>query len=54
MFSGTTLLFCGIGLGAWLCGRRPRPTTLGAVVGRSLGDWIKYLLDKHYVFGRMA
>ena len=48
----TTLLFWAVELGAlWLL-RTTTAKYLGAAVGLSLGNWIKYLLDKHYVFGR--
>ncbi len=49
---GTTLLFWGIELGAlWIWGTTTAKY-IGAAVGLSLGNWIKYLLDKHYVFGK--
>jgi putative flippase GtrA len=48
----TTLLFWGIELSFWRVGRTAAAKYLGAVLGLSLGNWIKYLLDKHYVFPR--
>lgn len=49
---GTTLLFWGIELGALWLWQTTTAKYVGAAVGLSLGNWIKYLLDKHYVFGR--
>jgi putative flippase GtrA len=51
---GTTLLFWGIELGAWAVWQTPEAKFIGAAIGLSLGNWIKYLLDRHYVFGRTA
>lgn len=51
---GTTLLFWGVELAAWRVGGTTAAKYAGAVVGLSLGNWIKYLLDKKYVFGRNA
>lgn len=51
---GTTLLFWAIELGALWMWQTTTAKYIGAVVGLSLGNWIKYLLDKHYVFGRNA
>jgi putative flippase GtrA len=47
----TTLVFWGAELGAWTTWRTPEAKYAGAVVGLALGNWIKYRLDKHYVFG---
>ena len=49
---GTTLLFWGIELGAWHVWQTTTAKYVGAAVGLSLGNWIKYLLDKHFVFVR--
>jgi putative flippase GtrA len=51
---GTTLLIWGMELGAWHLWQTTVAKYSGAVVGLSLGNRIKYLLDKHYVFGRKA
>lgn len=51
---GTTLLFWAFEMGAlWLWGTTSAKY-IGAVIGLSLGNWIKYFLDKHYVFGKTA
>lgn len=49
---GTTLLFWGIELGAWHLWGTVEAKYIGAAVGLSLGNWIKYVLDKHWVFWR--
>jgi putative flippase GtrA len=49
---GTTLLFWGIELTFWRVGHTVEAKYLGAVIGLSLGNWIKYALDKRYVFPR--
>lgn len=51
---GTTILFWGVELGAWHIWQSAQAKYIGAVIGLSLGNWIKYLLDKHYVFGKRA
>jgi len=51
---GTTLLFWGLELGAWQVWHTAAARYAGAVVGLALGNWIKYLLDRHYVFGTVA
>jgi putative flippase GtrA len=48
----TTLLFWGIELGCWSAFRTIEAKYFGAAIGLTLGNWIKYLLDKHYVFAR--
>ncbi len=48
----TTLLFWGIELGCWSVFRTIEAKYVGATIGLTLGNWIKYLLDKHYVFAR--
>jgi putative flippase GtrA len=47
---GTTLLFWAIELGAWHIWQTVEAKYIGAVIGLSLGSWIKYLLDKQYAF----
>lgn len=51
---GTTILFWSVEMGAWHIWQTSEAKYAGAVVGLSLGNWIKYLLDKHYVFGRRS
>jgi len=46
----TTALFWGVELAAIRLFHTTEAKYTGAVVGLSLGNWIKYLLDKHYVF----
>ena len=46
----TTMLFWAIELGSWHAFQTDESKYFGAVIGLSLGNWIKYLLDKHYVF----
>lgn len=51
---GTTLLFWAIELGAWHLWRTDTAKYIGAAIGLGLGNWIKYLLDKRYVFLKAA
>lgn len=51
---GTTLLFWAIELGAWHLWQTVEAKYVGAAVGLALGNWIKYLMDKHWVFGRSS
>lgn len=51
---GTTLLFWAIELGAWHLVGTVEAKYAGAAVGLALGNWIKYLMDKHWVFGRSS
>jgi putative flippase GtrA len=51
---GTTALFWAVEMGAWHLWHTSEAKYAGAVVGLSLGNWIKYLLDKHYVFGNRS
>lgn len=51
---GTTILFWAIELGALWVWQTTTAKYIGAAIGLSLGNWIKYLLDKHYVFRRKA
>lgn len=51
---GTTLLFWAIELGFWHVGGTAEAKYLGAVIGLGLGNWIKYLFDKRFVFARAA
>ncbi|WP_181706018.1 GtrA family protein [Chthonobacter rhizosphaerae] len=48
----TTALFWGTELAAWTIWRTPEAKYAGAVIGLALGNWIKYRLDKHFVFKR--
>lgn len=50
----TTLLFWIVELSAWHVWQTTTAKYIGAIVGLSLGNWIKYLLDKRFVFGRQA
>lgn len=49
---GTTLLFWAIELSFWHVWRTVEAKYIGAVIGLALGNWVKYQLDKHYVFPR--
>jgi putative flippase GtrA len=49
---GTTLLFWASELGFWYLWQTIEAKYLGAALGLSIGNWIKYLLDKRYVFPR--
>jgi putative flippase GtrA len=49
---GTTVLFWLIELSFWHIWQTMEAKYVGAAVGLSLGNWIKYLLDRHYVFPR--
>ena len=49
---GTTLLFCLIELSFWHIWQTMEAKYVGATIGLLVGNWIKYLLDKHYVFPR--
>jgi putative flippase GtrA len=51
---GTTLLFWSIELGCWHLAGTAEAKYAGAVVGLTLGNWIKYLLDKHFVFNQAS
>ena len=50
----TTLLFWGIEFGAWHVWQTAGAKYAGAAIGLSLGNWLKYTLDRRYVFPRMA
>ncbi len=47
---GTTLLFWATELSFLYFGRTAEAKYVGAAVGLALGNWIKYLLDREYVF----
>ena len=47
---GTTLLFWGIELTAWHLWQTTTAKFVGAAVGLFIGNWIKYRLDKEFVF----
>jgi putative flippase GtrA len=50
----TTMVFWGVELSFWRIWQTVEAKYLGAVLGLALGNWIKYLLDRHYVFPRSA
>jgi putative flippase GtrA len=50
---GTTLLFWGVELGFWHIWRTAEAKYAGAVLGLALGNWLKYRLDRAFVFRRM-
>jgi len=47
---GTTVLFWAVELTAWHIWYTDAAKYTGAVIGLTLGNWIKYQLDKRYVF----
>ncbi|MCP1212451.1 GtrA family protein [Acetobacter okinawensis] len=47
---GTTVIFWGVELGSWLFWQTTTAKYGGAIVGLAFGNWIKYLLDKRFVF----
>ncbi len=49
---GTTLLFWFVELSCWNIWQTVEAKYIGGAFGLTIGNWIKYLLDKHYVFGR--
>lgn len=51
---GTTLLFWAVEIGFWHMFQTIEGKYIGAAIGLSIGNWIKYLLDKHFVFARTA
>lgn len=51
---GTTLFFWAVELGFWQVFQTVEGKHLGAVIGLSIGNWIKYLLDKHFVFAKAS
>ncbi len=51
---GTTLLFWGVEVGCWHLGGTAEAKYVGAIIGLTLGNWIKYLLDKQFVFAPAA
>ncbi len=48
----TTALFWGIEMGAWHVWQSTAAKYVGGAIGLALGNWLKYQLDKHYVFAR--
>jgi putative flippase GtrA len=48
----TTLIFWGMETAFWLIGRTDLMRELGAVIGLAIGYFVKYNLDKRYVFGK--
>jgi putative flippase GtrA len=49
---GTTILFWAVEFGCWYVWQTVEAKYAGAAIGLSLGNWIKYLLDKYFVFSR--
>src|SRR5260370_37364379 len=47
---GTTVLFWAIELSFWYSWHTAEAKYFGAAFGLSLGNWMKYLLSKRYVF----
>jgi putative flippase GtrA len=47
---GTTALFWAIELGFWYSSETPAAKYVGAAIGLSLANWIKFHLSKRYVF----
>lgn len=50
----TTLLFWAVELGCWHLWRTIEAKYVGAGIGLSLGHLLKYLLDKRFVFAKIA
>lgn len=48
----TTMIFWGTELAAWAIWQTTTAKYSGAVIGLALGNWIKYRLDKAFVFRR--
>lgn len=48
----TTLLFWGVELSFWYLWNTVEAKYIGAVLGLSVGNWLKYLLDRTWVFSR--
>jgi hypothetical protein len=46
----TTLIFWGMETAFWMIGRTDFMRELGAVIGLAIGYFVKYNLDKRYVF----
>jgi putative flippase GtrA len=51
---GTTVLFWAIELAAWQLWQTTAAKYAGAALGLSVGNWLKYVLDKHFVFQRKS
>jgi hypothetical protein len=49
---GTTLLFWAFELSFWSIWATAEAKYIGAVLGLALGNWLKYLLDRTWVFPR--
>lgn len=47
---GTTLIFWGIETAFWLTWHTDQAREFGAVIGLTIGYWIKYNLDRKFVF----
>jgi len=50
----TTIIFWGMEIGFWHLGQTPEAKYIGGALGLAIGNWVKYRLDKHYVFARQA
>ena len=50
----TTLLFWAIELGAWHIWQTAEAKYVGAGLGLGFGNWVKYRLDRRYVFARTS
>ena len=50
----TTLLFWGCELGLWRATGTDWGKDLGGVIGLAIGYWLKYQLDRRFVFARPA
>jgi hypothetical protein len=48
----TTIIFWGVELSFWRIWGTAEAKYSGAVLGLSIGYWIKYRLDRHFVFAR--
>jgi putative flippase GtrA len=51
---GTTAIFWGIEIGAWHLWETSAAKYVGAVFGLVLGNWIKFRLDRAWVFPRAS
>jgi putative flippase GtrA len=50
----TTLLFWSAELGAWSTWQTVEAKYVGAALGLGFGNWVKYRLDRRYVFARTS
>jgi hypothetical protein len=49
---GTTIFFWGVELSFWQIWHTDGAKYIGGALGLALGNWIKYVLDRQYVFRR--